>query len=264
MHHLSVIIAILNYALAMAVILPGLLHQKGIAHSKALLFAGIGIMAHAITAYTIIWDPSGQNLSILNVALLVSFIVSFTLTVSVSRSKLWFLLPIAFSFSIINLIAANYLSGDFITQLDGRMGLLMHILMALISYAILIIATLYALQIAWLDHKLKLKRSEVLNPNLPPLLKVERQLFNIILIGTGLLSITLLTGLVFIRDIFHSGQGHKILFSFVAWVIYVVLIWGHYKQGWRGKRITWLSLLGAMCLTLGYFGSRIVRELILY
>lgn len=59
------------------------------------------------------------------------------------------------------------------------------------------IATLYAIQLAWLDNKLKSKKSLQLNPNIPPLMMVERQLFKLILVGNGLLTVTLLTGLLF-------------------------------------------------------------------
>ncbi|MGB2079909.1 MAG: cytochrome c biogenesis protein CcsA, partial [Vibrio sp.] len=58
-------------------------------------------------------------------------------------------------------------------------------------------------------------------------------------------------------------NAHKTILSFVAWVIYCVLLWGHYQQGWRGKKALWLSISGTFVLTLAYFGSRFVREIIL-
>ncbi|MBM7037866.1 cytochrome C assembly family protein [Vibrio ulleungensis] len=263
MDALLVILAIVAYSLAMAVILPGLLHKKGIPMSKALTLSGVGLLAHGALTASLIFEGQGQNLGLLNVTLLVSFIISCALTITIPKTKLWFLLPIAYGFSILNLIAATWLPVDYITHLEGRIGIVFHVSMALFSYATLTIAALYALQMAWLDYKLKHKNSQALNPNLPPLLKVERQLFNLILVGTGLLSVTLVTGLLFVPDIFASGKGHKILFSFAAWIIYSVLIWGHFKQGWRGNKVTWMTLIGAICLTLGYFGSRFVREVLL-
>ncbi|MFA0498310.1 MULTISPECIES: inner membrane protein YpjD, partial [unclassified Vibrio] len=102
-----------------------------------------------------------------------------------------------------------------------------------------------------------------INPNLPPLMMVERQLFKIILIGNGLLTGTLLTGLIFVQDMFAQGKAHKAVLSFIAWVIYSILLWGHYQKGWRGQKVTWFALAGATMLTLAYFGSRFVQEIIL-
>ncbi|WP_246745497.1 cytochrome c biogenesis protein CcsA, partial [Vibrio cholerae] len=68
----------------------------------------------------------------------------------------------------------------------------------------------------------------------PPLLLVERQLFKIILIGNLLLTGTLLTGFIFVQDMFAQGKAHKGILSFVAWIVYSILLWGHYRKGWRG------------------------------
>ncbi|CRZ45564.1 putative Inner membrane protein [Vibrio cholerae] len=45
--------------------------------------------------------------------------------------------------------------------------------------------------------------------------------------------------------------------------MYSILLWGHYRKGWRGKKVTWFAVAGATLLTLAYFGSRFVREIIL-
>ncbi|WP_200856845.1 cytochrome c biogenesis protein CcsA, partial [Klebsiella pneumoniae] len=107
----------------------------------------------------------------------------------------------------------------FITHLESDPKLLLHISLALFSYSTLSIGALYALQLAWLDHKLKSKKVSSINPNLPPLLLVERQLFKIILIGNLLLTGTLLTGFIFVQDMFAQGKAHKGILSFVAWIV---------------------------------------------
>ena len=159
--------------------------------------------------------------------------------------------------------SGSFLPSTFITHLEQDPKLLIHISLALFSYSTLTIGALYALQLAWLDHKLKTKKALAINPNLPPLLMVERQLFNIILIGTLLLTGTLLTGFFFVQDMFAQGKAHKGVLSFIAWLVYSVLLWGHYQKGWRGRKVTWFAVAGATLLTLAYFGSRFVREIIL-
>ncbi|MCE0494222.1 cytochrome C assembly family protein [Vibrio salinus] len=260
------IIAIVSsacYFIAIATIIPGILHQVGVKARAVFISAILALILHGWSLSDLILHSNGQNLSILNVASLVSFIISLAMTVSTLKVRLWFLLPIVYSFSAIILAAATFLPGTFMTHLENKTELLIHISLALASYAALIIGALYAVQIAWLDHKLKSKQALAINPNLPPLMMVERQLFRIILFGNLLLTATLVTGFVYIEEVFSRGNMHKGILSFIAWIVFSILLWGHYQKGWRGRRVTWLTILGAFILTLAYFGNRFVREFIL-
>lgn len=251
------------YVLAIATIIPGLSQQSVIKAKTVFASAACALVFHAWLLSDLILDGSGQNFSILNVASLISFIISLVMSVAMLKNRLWFLLPVVYSFAAINLSAAAFLPSTFIKHLENDPKLLIHISFALFSYATLSIGALYALQLAWLDHKLKTKKSLAINPNLPPLLMVERQLFKIILIGNLLLTATLITGYVFVQDMFAEGKAHKAILSFIAWVVYSVLLWGHYQKGWRGRKVTWFAVAGATLLTLAYFGSRFVKEIIL-
>lgn len=263
MDQIIALAAALFYGAAIATIIPGLIHQTGIRSKAVLISAVSALVLHGWLLSDLIFAGSGQNLRILNVASLISFIVTFVLSLSMLKIRVWFLLPVAYGFAIINLLASAFLPGSFITHLEHAPSLLIHISLALFAYSTLTIGALYALQLAWLDQKLKKKKALAINPNLPPLMLVERQLFKIITVGTVLLTLTLMTGYGFVYDMFAQGKAHKAVLSFIAWVVYVVLLWGHYHKGWRGKKITWFALAGAALLTLAYFGSRFVREIIL-
>lgn len=247
----------------MCLIVPGLINQKGIQAKLVFTFAVLAISAHAWLLKDLIFNPVGQNFSILNVASLIGLIICLVMSVSMFKTRLWFLLPVVYSFAAINIGASTFLPGTFITHFEGQPELLFHITVALFSYSTLTIGALFALQLAYLDHKLKSKKTLLVNPNLPPLMMVERQLFKIILIGTLLLTVTLVTGVIYIEGMLSIQNSHKTILSFIAWLIYVVLLWGHYQLGWRGKKALWLSVTGTSVLTLAYFGSRFVREIIL-
>ncbi len=257
-------IAAILYTLATATVVAGLSHQTRIKTHLVFVAATVALAFHAWLLYGLIHNnTTGQNLSMLNVASVISFIISLVMSLAMLKVRLWFLLPVVYGFSVISVLASSFLPGVFITHFENQPGLLIHISFALFAYAILTIAALYAIQLAWLDYKLKAKKAVAVNPNLPPLLKVERQLFNIILIGNALLTVTLLSGYLFLDDMFAKGAAHKSILSFIAWFIYSVLLWGHYQKGWRGKKVTWFAIAGATLLTLAYFGSRFVREVIL-
>lgn len=263
MDMLIALMAACLYFLALGLVVPGLTNSNGIKIKPVFLSALAAIALHILLLKDLIHGGPGQNLSILNVASLISLIIALLTTLAMLRIRVWFLLPVVYSFAAINLTAATLLPGAFITHLESHPQVLLHITLALFSYSTLMIATLYAIQLAWLDYKLKKKKSLVINPNIPPLMMVERQLFKIILVGNSLLTLTLITGFIFIQDMLAQGKLHKAVLSFLAWGVYSVLLWGHYQQGWRGRRVVWFSMVGAFLLTLAYFGSRFVKEIII-
>jgi ABC-type uncharacterized transport system permease subunit len=140
--------------------------------------------------------------------------------------------------------------------------LLSHISFALIAYCVLIIATLFAFQVTYINLKLKSKNLSAV-AHLPPLMQVERQLFAILTIGTAILFVSQLIGFVFLEGFLNKENAHKTLLSILSLVLYSLILWGHFKKGWRGHRILLLVISASVLLTLAYFGSRFVKEFIL-
>ncbi|CDL81385.1 cytochrome C assembly family protein [Xenorhabdus cabanillasii] len=258
------IIALLAYLISLTLIVPGLLRQQNSYQKLALFFATVALINHAITLkYQVFHVSSGQNLTLLNLGSIVSLLICIIMTIVAFRGRAWFLLPIIYSFAMINLILASMVPGEFITHLEKSIGLFIHIGLALLGYATLLIAALYALQVGWLDHRLK-KKKFTLSSGMPPLMTIERKMFRITQVGVILLTLTLCTGIMYMDDIFNKENIHKSVLSIIAWFIYVILLWGHYHEGWRGKRVIWFNLIGAFILTLAFFGNRLLQEFLIY
>lgn len=98
---------------------------------------------------------------------------------------------------------------------------------------------------------------------MPPLMSIERKMFHITQVGVVLLTLTLCTGLVYMDNIFGKENIHKSIFSIIAWFVYIILLWGHFREGWRGKKVIIFNLIGAIILTLAFFGNRLLQELVL-
>ena len=49
----------------------------------------------------------------------------------------------------------------------------------------------------------------------------------------------------------------------LALLLFGALSWGHARLGWRGKTAITLTISGSVLLTLAYFGSRFVKEVLL-
>lgn len=257
------IVALAAYSLSLGLIIPSLVRKDSAYRRLAVVSATLALVCHAVALYQRIFDVQvGQNLSLLNIGSLISLMICTIMTIVASRNRGWFLLPIVYTFALLNLVFASFMPGEFITHLEARPGLMVHIGLALFSYATLMIAALYALQLAFLDYLLKTKKLGFAT-DMPPLLSIERKMFHITQVGVVLLTLTLCTGLVYMNDLLNNRENfHKALFSLLAWFVYILLLWGHYHEGWRGRQVVWFNLIGALLLTLAYFGSRVIQNII--
>jgi ABC-type uncharacterized transport system permease subunit len=92
---------------------------------------------------------------------------------------------------------------------------------------------------------------------------MEGLMFEMIGIGFALLTLALLTGVLFLEDIFAQHLVHKTVLSICAWGVFAILLWGRWRFGWRGRTAIRWTVGGFVFLMLAYFGSKLVLELIL-
>ncbi|HOY88034.1 MAG: cytochrome c biogenesis protein CcsA [Methylotenera sp.] len=147
---------------------------------------------------------------------------------------------------------------------EGANLLLTHIGIALMAYSLFTFATLHALIMLVAERSLHQKKSWIQLPDFPPLLVMEKLLFRVISLGFILLTITLVSGMIFSEEIFGkiAQFNHKTIFSIASWMIYGWLLFGHYQYGWRGKKAIKLTLIGFVLLLLAYVGTKFILEVI--
>ncbi len=243
-------------------LIRAILSPEGPKPKPVYLVAGAAILLHLAALGQDIMVEEGQNVSLLNMASLVGLLISAILTASVRTLRMWIVLPGVYVFTALSLIAAELVPTVKISHFEDSPELVLHISLSLLAYSMLMIAMLYALMLGYLNRQLKTKQLHLL-PAMPPLLTAERQLFRLLLLSLILLTCSLLSGFIFVGDIFADGKAHKAVFSILTWLVLAVLLWGHYRQGWRGHRAINMTLISAVLLTLAYFGSRFVQEIIL-
>ncbi|MGL5948578.1 MAG: cytochrome C assembly family protein [Aeromonas sp.] len=256
------VLALLGYLLAIVSLLKQLLSQGRTAGRSARLWGGFALLAHAGAAAIDGSQLASTQLSMLTIASFISWLISAIMTLGAARLNSWLLLPVVYGFSALVLSANALIPDHYRSPLEAQPGLMLHIALALLAYAMLMIASLFALQLAWVSRQLKQRKLAAL-PALPPLLSLERQLFSQLWVGVGLLSASMLVGVLFIDGLFGQGIAHKTVLTLGAWLLYVLLLWGHHQRGWRGRTVISLSLCASALLTLAYFGSRFVKEVLL-
>ena len=256
-------VAFVSYILASVATVSRLFHPKGPNIVLVLSLGCVAIVAHTLSNGQYLYQQADINFSLPNVVSLVSLLITLLVSLVALKYKVNLLLPVVYSFAGIWQLLMIFIPTNVLIPLSAeKVFLVTHITLALIAYCVLIIATLYAFQVAYINYKLKNKNLLAVS-HLPPLMQVENQLFLILSIGTLCLLLSQFSGLIFLDDFFTKERAHKTVLSLMSLLVYMLILWGHFKQGWRGHKVLVLTVIASLLLTLSYFGSRFVKEFIL-
>jgi ABC-type uncharacterized transport system permease subunit len=135
-----------------------------------------------------------------------------------------------------------------------------HILLSMAAAALLFAAAVTALLLVFLDRRLRMRRIADLPSALPPLDALEKVMFRLIAAGFGLLTLALITGFVFVTNLFTQNLVQKTVLSLIAWLLFGVLLIGRLRFGWRGRSAVRWTLWGFGILAVAYFGVKFVLE----
>ena len=133
-----------------------------------------------------------------------------------------------------------------------------HVIVSMMAYSLFTIAVLHAGLMSPVEKRL---HHAVL-----PLLTMETLLFHIISAGFVLLTLTLISGMVFSEELFGKPWQftHKMVFGIASWLVFGVLLGGHYIYGWRGRVAIRWTISGFVFLLLAYVGTKFVLEVLLH
>ncbi|CAN5420196.1 cytochrome c biogenesis protein CcsA [soil metagenome] len=161
-----------------------------------------------------------------------------------------------------------------VIALDGKSALFpWHIAIAVLAYSTLTIAAFHAVLMSLQDSRLHARPGAAQHSwlgaaldRLPALLTMEKLLFRMITIGFILLTLTVLSGVVFSEQLFGKAikWDHKTMFTLLSWALFGLLLAGRRWRGWRGRTALSFTLAGFTTLLLAYVGSRFVLEVILH
>lgn len=226
-----------------------------------LWFAALAI--HLPSLYADILTPAGLHLAFFNMVSLVMDVIALVLlataVVRPVESLGVFVLPMAALAALVRIAVPA--DGGVIGY--GNPGLQAHILLSILAYSLFAIAAVQAVLLAIQNRHLRNRRPGGFIRALPPLDTMEQLLFQMIAVGYVLLTLALVSGVHYLRDIFAQHLVHKTVLSISAWVVFSVLLWGRHYFGWRGRTAIRWTLVGFIVLMLAYFGSKFVLELIL-
>jgi len=256
-----VLIAVVLYLIATALLIGGV-RQEPTRPSRLWLVPAVGGVALHALAHLLAWHASGGADMHFYAALSLVGLGMAALTALVGAGgRMAALGVIVFPIAALALFGYHHHGHVLGERLDWRLQL--HAWLALLAYATLAIAALLAVM-SWAQER-ALRRREFHRwlRALPPLVELETLLFRTIAVGFVLLTATLLTGVLFVENLFAQHLVHKTVLSVLSWLLFGGLLAGRWRYGWRGAVAVRWTLAAMALLILAFFGSKFVLELVL-
>ena len=221
------------------------------------------LVLHALAAYSTMNLPAGINLSLASVVSLTALVVLAMVAATGVARPVHSLLVLLFPLSALALLASLFLQRGQ-ASLDGMSDTLaIHVLVSILAYSILMMAALQSILVGLAERNIRAKSHILMLRILPPLETMEHLLFVMLWVGFVGLTVAIVSGFIYLDDMFAQHVVHHTVLSSASWVVYVVLLVGRQAFGWRGTAAVRWTLSAFALLLLGYFGSKFVLEVLL-
>ena len=239
------------------------LHSSGA--PQRLSFLGLGTLAllfHACALWHVIVVDDGVRLGLFPVASLIGATgVAIVILSNLYRRLEWVSLMV-FPFNALIIPAALFIQTGYQPH-PLEHGLGVHVLSAILAFAVLAIATCHGILVLLQHYQLKQGHIRGVMRLFPPIQVMETMLFELLWAGVILLLLAIGAGFLFVEDLFAQKVAHKTVFTLISAVLFIGLLAGHHLLGWRGVTAVRLTVIAFALLLLGFFGSQLVLEIIL-
>lgn len=221
----------------------------------------IALAIHIISIHTPLMNGEPLSFSFFTLSSYVMWFISLLLFITTITRRIESLAIIVLPITVISLLSSTIGSGsERVVHMHSGLGI--HILISLLAYSVLMLASFQSLLLHTQNKHLHNRQNNGFIRTLPSLEDMEHFLFRLINIGVILLTISLVTGFYYLENLFGSNVAHKTILSIISWVIFTSLLIGRWKYGWRGKIAVRWTLAGFFVLALAFFGSKFIQEFI--
>jgi ABC-type uncharacterized transport system permease subunit len=243
--------------------------KQSISKQLAGWFGLAGVIFHAFVLASHLFTAYGINLSFTDALSAAAWLMALLLLVTSLKKPVENMGIGVYPFAAITLgLQSLFPSRHIVIAFSAESSLAakpleIHILISLVAYSLCALAAMHAILLAVQDNHIRNKHPGGFIRALPPLQTMENLLFQMLTVGFILLSLSLFSGALFLKDVFAQHLAHKTVFSIIAWLVFGTLLWGRWRFGWRGQTAIRWTLSGFFFLMLAYFGSKLVLEVVL-
>jgi len=228
-----------------------------------LIFGLVAVALHAILLYHTLFESGGLNMGFFNAGSLILWLIALTILLGSFANPVENLGIVLLPLAGLAIFLEMVFPVEHTLQPGHAMELKIHILMSIMATALLTIAAVHAIVLSIQDRHLRNRKPGGFIRALPPLETMENLLFQMIGLGFFLYSLSLITGMIYLEDMFAQHIAHKTILSIISWFVFATLLWGRWRFGWRGSTAIRWTLAGFFVLLLAYMGSKWVLEIIL-
>lgn len=263
-HDFPLILAAVLYMVSAALLFQSIGKRSQALQNASFWLAAAGGLSHAAAQYSHWFGGVDPEVGVAPLLSLCALVIILLLIASSMKERRFFAaglvaLPIAAAVTLLEL----FLPHQPFTLSDPSIGVKIHLVSSILAFGLLSIAGVYAFFVFLIDHFLRRHHFSPMMRTLPPLEVLEHLLFTLIGVGFLMLTFSLLSGIIFINDIFAQHLVHKTILSILTWLVFGVLLFGRWRYGWRGSLAVRMTLVGVVLLVLSYFGTKLVLEVIL-
>ncbi len=148
---------------------------------------------------------------------------------------------------LVALISAQFLHRGRVESESPKIWLAIHILSNIVGVGLFILSAGVAAAYLIRAARLKAKRADAGDRNLPGLLQLERLMRRLLVVGFVPLSLGVTTGAMFAHRLRFGGlDAMRIGLAYGVWLMAGAMIVVGPLAGWRGRRIAWGNITGAL------------------
>lgn len=236
---------------------------KGARFGQVVKFTGLAaVLTHGVTAVLDFRVAGAYDLGLYPMLSVMALSIAAIVLISSLRRPVDNLFIVIYPIALATVVLQLVFQGDYTPRSDITGGIFSHIILSVIAYSLITMAAAQALLLSLGDNLLRHHHLVVLR-NMPPLETMEQLMFEMLWFGLVFLTLSIASGFIFLQDVSGPGLVHHTVITLAAWIVFSILMWGRYQLGWRGAIASRWTLSGFALLVLGYFGSKIVLEIIL-
>jgi len=256
----STILAYLGAGLCLGL---GFLQARARLRQAGIVLAGLALIGHAVVLFSTIRVSGGWNLHVVNTLSLSAWIVALVLLLTGLRRGLLEAGVLVFPGAALCVALAPWVPMRSLVLADPSVELELHVFSSLLAYCLLSLAALNAIVLTVQDALLRRPSAIRQLEMLPPLRVLEKLMFRLVAAGLAVLTVSLITGFLFVDNLLAQHLAHKTILSLISWVLFALLLLGRWRYGLRGRQAVFFTLIAMFVLVLSYFGSKLVLEILL-
>jgi ABC-type uncharacterized transport system permease subunit len=224
----------------------------------------IGLFLQGSGLYLLLFSGGGLRFSFSLAVSLMLWLTVLIYWLESFRSRMDGMLPMVLPLAVLGAVLPVVFSQTREIVHAQAAGFRIHFLAAMLAYGLFSVSALNAVFMGLVERRLHRRRVVCPQAGLPSILSMETLLFRLIGIAFLLLTLTLVSGLVFSERIFGRAfiLDQRSAFAFASWMTFAILLFGRHVYGWRGKVALRWTLAGFFLLVFAYIGSRFVMEVL--